>query len=59
MDRSAGGERRTRIGYMLSLGNDFDITSVKALSRQGALDPSVAIKFVIPPSGSTGDGGDL
>jgi RHS repeat-associated protein len=46
--RSAGGERRTRIGYILSIGNDFDITSVDATARQGANDSWVTINGVLP-----------
>jgi len=36
--RSANGERRTRIGYILNLGMDFDITSKKANVSQGEND---------------------
>lgn len=32
--RSRGGERRTRIGYMLNLGDDFDIRSMNASAIQ-------------------------
>ena len=39
--RSPGGERRTRIGYILNLGTDFDIYSVIAEASQGERDSEI------------------
>jgi hypothetical protein len=36
--RTDGGERRTRIGYMLDLGWDFDILTPQAVTLQGEHD---------------------
>jgi hypothetical protein len=41
--RTANGERRTRIGYILNLGMDFDITSPKANASQGENDYCIKI----------------
>jgi hypothetical protein len=40
--RTANGERRTRIGYILNLGTDFDVKSPKANVSQGEDDLCIA-----------------
>jgi len=41
--RSPEGERRTRIGYILALGTDFNVTSDTAIIYQHAFRDSVDI----------------
>ncbi len=50
--RSRGGERRTRIGYILSLGVDFDMKSPKANVSQKDSDSALTFDGTIVP-GST------
>jgi hypothetical protein len=40
--RSALGERRTRLGYILNLGTDFDIKSAKTRASQESDDKSIS-----------------
>lgn len=41
--RSASGERRTRIGFILDLGTDFDIKSPWINAKQGVSDKSLVL----------------
>ena len=41
--RSAGGERRTRIGYILDLGTDFNMVSPWISAKQGALEKTLTL----------------
>ena len=47
--RTAGGERRTRIGYMLDLGKDFDIHSNWVQARQRSKHQSIRIGKITYP----------
>jgi hypothetical protein len=54
--RSRGGERRTRIGYILDLGTDYDMKSPKADVTQGEGDTAITFTgtstpVTTPPSG--------
>jgi hypothetical protein len=57
--RSRGGERRTRIGYMLDLGWDFDIVSPRAKATQGEFDAELTLGAPPAGSGSGGGSGDI
>jgi hypothetical protein len=48
--RTAEGERRTRIGYILSVGTDFDIKSPKANAWQKETDATITLDGTIASS---------
>lgn len=53
--RSRGGERRTRIGYILNLGTDYDMKSPKVITSQKETDPAISLlaPTASPSSGNT------
>jgi len=58
--RSRGGERRTRIGYILDLGTDYDVKSPKARTWQRETDKAITFDGTIvagstPTAPSAGD----
>ncbi|MGL4550593.1 MAG: hypothetical protein ACRC33_05355 [Gemmataceae bacterium] len=55
--RSKGGERRTRIGYILDLGTDYDMKSPKADATQGENDS--ALTFTGTATSTAPAAGDL
>lgn len=50
--RSRGGERRTRIGYILALGSDFDIKSPQASVVQQETDTEISFDGASSPGGA-------
>lgn len=52
--RSRGGERRTRIGYILNLGTDYDVTSEKAKAVQQIKNNVVSLDGNVKPQSTDG-----
>jgi hypothetical protein len=46
--RSAEGERRVRLAYIVNLGTDYDVTSVRAYARQLSDDLRLKITGLAP-----------